>query len=238
MKIADLPGDELERLAALRSYDILDSLPEKEYNDITLLASEICNTPISLISLIDDKRQWFKSNLGLQVRETPKDYAFCSHAILNPTEILIVPDSRIDERFTGNPLVEGDPYVIFYAGVPLVNKDGFALGSLCVIDSSPRTLTEGQVTALKVLAGHVMNVLELRRSNKTLTTLMTFVENRNNHLQSIANTIAKQIRPLIEEAAAKITALQNEQQTPAIVNIADELIKANSLLQKLNNDNS
>ena len=204
MKIAGLPDNEQDRLEALRSYDILDSLPEKEYNDITLLASEICNTPISLISFIDDKRQWFKSNRGLDVQETPKDFAFCSHAILNPSEVLIVPDSRKDERFAGNPLVEGDPYVIFYASVPLVNKDGFPLGSLCVIDNNSRTLTDTQLNALKILSEQVVNILELRRANKTLTTLKKFIEERNMELQKVADMINKQALPLLKKVNADL----------------------------------
>lgn len=204
MKIAGLPDNEQDRLEALRSYDILDSLPEKEYNDITLLASEICNTPISLISFIDDKRQWFKSNRGLDVQETPKDFAFCSHAILNPSEVLIVPDSRKDERFSGNPFVEGSPYVVFYASVPLVNKDGFPLGSLCVIDNNSRTLTDTQLNALKILSEQVVNILELRRANKTLTTLKKFIEERNMELQKVADMINKQALPLLKKVNADL----------------------------------
>lgn len=219
MKVAGLPANEGERLEALRSYDILDSLPEKEYNDITLLASEICNTPISLISLIDDKRQWFKSNSGLDVRETPKDFAFCSHAILNPTEILIVPDSRIDERFSGNPLVEGDPYVIFYAGVPLINKDGFPLGSLCVIDNNSRNLTDNQLNALKILSTQVVNMLELRRTNKTLTTLKRFIEERNAELQKLTD----EALPLLEKIDTDIYTLE----TTVAINDAASLLLEN-----------
>ena len=151
---------------SLKSYDILDSLPEAEYDDITKLASEICQTNVSLISLIDDKKQWFKSIHGLEVKETPRDFAFCTHAILNPNEILIVPDSRLDTRFADNPLVTNDPHVVFYAGVPLVNRDGYPLGSLCVIDSSTKELNANQITALKVLAKHVVSLVELRKTNK------------------------------------------------------------------------
>ncbi|MFD2934070.1 sensor histidine kinase [Spirosoma flavum] len=161
-------AEETKRLDALKSYDILDSLPESDYDDITNLASQICQTPISLISLIDDKRQWFKSNHGLDIRETPREFSFCAHAITNPQETLIVPDSREDERFAENPLVTGDPHVVFYAGVPLVDADGLALGSLCIIDDKPKQLSQAQLVALRTLANHVVTLLALRKSNKAL----------------------------------------------------------------------
>lgn len=163
------PASENSRLGALRSYDILDSLPEKDYDDITYLAAQICQTPISLISLVDETRQWFMSNHGIPVRETPVEYSFCAHSILNPGETFVVTDSRQDERFAENPLVTGDPSVVFYAGTPLVDEDGFALGSLCVIDNQPKVLTEEQLKALKILAGQVSNLLKLRRKNKELS---------------------------------------------------------------------
>ena len=119
---------ENKRIDALRSYAILDSLPEQDYDDITQLASEICQTPISLISLIDDQRQWYKWNHGLGIRETPRDIALCAHAIIRPNEAMVVRDSRTDERFATNPLVKGDPNVVFYAGVPLVNAEGSSWG--------------------------------------------------------------------------------------------------------------
>ncbi len=183
---ANLTENEEDRLKTLDSYEILDSLPQKDFDDITRLASEICNTPISLISFIDADRQWFKSRYGLETSETPREYAFCAHAILNPDEILIVPDATKDERFQDNPLTTGHPQVVFYTGVPLVNQEGHALGTLCVIDNKPKELTYNQLVALKALANQVMAQLELRRKVKELNTLTLELEKSNQYLERFA----------------------------------------------------
>ncbi|GAA4459591.1 hypothetical protein GCM10023189_33520 [Nibrella saemangeumensis] len=168
MKAASIPANEEVRLNALSSYGILDTLPEEEYDSITRMATEICRTPISLVSLIDKNRQWCKSRQRLKVTETSREVSFCAHVLLNPEQLFIVPDARKDERFADNPLVTGYPNVVFYAGVPLVDQDGFALGSLCVIDSRPRTLTENQLLSLKALAKLVTTHFELRRTRQEL----------------------------------------------------------------------
>lgn len=156
MEIAPLPNDEVQRLAALIRYAILDTPPEESFDRLTRFASQLCGTPIALISLIDSDRQWFKSRVGLDVPETPRDIAFCAHAILQP-DLYEVQDAAQDPRFHDNPLVVGKPDIRFNAGIPLTDPNGKNLGTLCVIDRVPRTLSPLQRDGLRVLGRAVMD---------------------------------------------------------------------------------
>lgn len=161
--LCPIPANEEERLAALRSFQILDTLGESAYDDLTVLATTICEAPIALVSLVDEDRQWFKSKVGLEVDETPRDLAFCAHTILG-SEPMVVPDASQDPRFQNNPLVTGEPHIRLYAGAPITTNDGLNLGTLCVIDQKPRTLEARQIEALKALARQAFSQLELRLS--------------------------------------------------------------------------
>ncbi len=163
MIIAALPSNETQRLETLTNYAVLDTLPEQNFDDITLLASHICQTPISLISFVDGSRQWFKSRVGLEAAETPREISFCAHAILQPEKLLVVPDAQRDARFADNPLVKGEQHIRFYAGAPLIASDGHALGTLCVLDRTPRELSPEQQGALLALSRQVVSLLEMRR---------------------------------------------------------------------------
>ncbi|MFE3866614.1 PAS domain S-box protein [Flavobacterium sp. LS2P90] len=176
MKIPPLPLNESDRLNALESYSVMDSLPEKEYDAITQLASYICGTPIALVSLLDKERQWFKSSVGLGVSETPREFSFCQYAIMGE-EVYEVTNALENKLFTDNPLVTGNSDIRFYAGAPLKDENGFNLGSLCVIDTVPRELNEEQKNALKLLANQVVLLLELRKKNFDLITTQKEFQN-------------------------------------------------------------
>src|SRR5262249_26588066 len=152
------PDNEAERLAALRALEILDTPPEEGFDELTALAASICRTPIAVISLIDEDRQWFKSRTGLALCETHREFSFCTQTILQP-DLLVAPDAWADERFAHNPLVTSAPGIRFYAGAPLVTPEGHALGALCVIDHRPRELDAEQLHALRTLSHVVVTQL-------------------------------------------------------------------------------
>lgn len=167
MQSAPLSDDEIGRLTELQGYEILDTPPEESFDNLTRLASQICGTPIALVSLVDSHRQWFKAKVGIDAPETPREIAFCAHAILGH-EPLIIPDTAQDKRFADNPLVTADPHIRFYAGMPLITPTGHAMGTLCVIDRVPRQLTTEQTETLRILGRQVVQLLELKRRQKEL----------------------------------------------------------------------
>ncbi len=191
---APKPANEAKRLSALYEYNILDTIPEDDYDDITRIAAEICDMPISLISIIDNDRQWFKSRIGLDPSETHRDLAFCAHAILDPNEMFVVPDPSKDERFADNPLVTGYPGIGFYAGVPLVNEEGDALGTLCVIDNKPNKITQEQKATLMALARQIVAYLEVRKKNLQLSRQKEELELLNKELDRFAYVVAHDIK--------------------------------------------
>ncbi len=193
--------NEARRLKVLWQYDVLDTVPEEVFDDLTELAARICEAPVALISLIDEDRQWFKSKVGISVTETSRDISFCAHAI-KQHDLFIIPDATLDQRFANNPLVTSDPKIRFYAGAPLITPDGYALGTLCVIDKVPRELRPEQRQALRVLARHVMMQLELRRHAKELTEVHQAKDATRDELKKVQAENAKLKRDL-EKLKAK-----------------------------------
>lgn len=193
MQIPKLPANEQQRLLAVSEYHLIDTLPEIDYDNITKLVSTICNVPITLITLLDQNRNFFKSNHGVSFRESPRDISFCGHAILSEDPIFIIEDARIDDRFKSNPLVL-QAGAVFYAGVTLVNPDGYALGALCIFDHQPRVLTEAQKEALIILGKQVVNLMELRRQNLKLETAQQQLLQHNQELRKFASHVSHDLK--------------------------------------------
>lgn len=201
--------DENARLAALREYEILDTPPEEQFDDFTRLIAHVCQAPIAAINLVDRDRQWFKSEIGLGVRETPLDISICRHAILQPG-LFVVPDTTRDPRFMDNPLVTGDPYLRFYAGALLETKEGLPLGTLCVLDYAPRRLSPEQEDALQILARQVMASLELRRRTRGLQEALAHNEKLREELESRKNELVSLNESLTQLATTDpLTGLSN-----------------------------
>lgn len=175
MILAPIPRNEKARLEALRRYALLDTKPEQSYDDMTMLASYICETPMALMTLVDEQRQWFKSKVGFTSDETSREFSFCAHAILTP-DVMIVPDATKDERFHDNPFVVEDPNIRFYAGAPMTTVDGYALGTICVLDRTPKTLTEKQRASLAALSRQAGILIEMRRTLTDLRDAMNAVK--------------------------------------------------------------
>lgn len=186
--------NEKERIQALESYSILDTLPETDYDNITAIASQICNTPISLITFLEGDRHWFKSHHGTPITQALRSNSFCGHAVNVPGEVFIIKDAREDQRFFDNPNVVNDPNIIFYAGVPLVGKDGLPLGTLCVMDNKPGELSESQIQTLKALSSQVMNLMELRKTKSTLEESLAQLKELNAELENFAHLAAHDLK--------------------------------------------
>lgn len=189
MKPAVLPSTEAERLAALRALEQLDTEPEPALDAIVSAAARVCGVPIALVSLVDERRQWFKASVGLEVKATPRDHAFCAHAILRPGELMEVKDSLDDERFADNPLVTGAPHVRFYAGVPLVDSRENALGTLCVIDRVPRELDDQTIATLRDLSAAAMRILTMRGTEARLRRAEDVARRAASDLQAVLDTL-------------------------------------------------
>lgn len=186
--------NEASRIKALYDYDILDTFTENEYEFITMMASRICNTPVALITLLDKKRQWIKSSFGFDIKETTRELSFCNYTILEPENVNVVPDLRVDDRYKNNPLVTGEPHAVFYAGAPLVTPEGFVLGSLCVLDATTKTLSGEQQETLKALAKQVITVMELRKKNKSLLLSETELKKANKKLGEFAKFVSHDMK--------------------------------------------
>ena len=216
---APIPNDERERLARLAAYGILDTPPEERFDRITRLLSELLDAPISLISLVDESRQWFKSSVGLDASETPRGIAFCAHAILDEAP-LIVSDAFVDERFRENPLVTNDPRIRFYAGAPLISADGFRLGTLCAIDRKPRTLSEQQIRILRTLSAVVIDEMELTASNDALQKQTRLLEEQNRCLDGFSRALTHDLAGPMRRVTAFAEMLEDDSDVPVEQSIA------------------
>ncbi|MDX2350305.1 MAG: ATP-binding protein [Porticoccus sp.] len=200
MQLATVPENDQDRLKALYRYNILDTEEEQEFDDLAYMASYICQTPIAVITMVDENRQWFKSKIGLDVAETPRDIGFCSH-VIHQKDLFIVPDTMEDERFHDNPIVLGAPHVRFYAGSPLITPDGHVIGSLCTIDNKPRELTSEQMTSLRSLSRQVISQMELRahmknlrQANQQLLDNQDLLKEANRHKTYFLSNMSHEIR--------------------------------------------
>jgi len=221
--LADTPKEQDERLKTLHSYNVLDTEAEADFDDIVELASKICDTPVSLISLVDEERQWFKARVGFEPHETALDQSVCSHAILSD-DFTEISDMGADARTVDNPLFVGDPRVKFYAGANLVAPNGQPIGTLCVLDTKPRTLTEFQRQALQTLSRHVMMQLELRKKIRIEEALRAEMDHRvKNSFQTIASLLRMATRKVDDPDAKDVLALV-ERRFGAVASLHGELM--------------
>ncbi len=240
MLAPSIPKNENERLNELYDSGLLDTPKESDFDNLTNLASSIFGAPVSIITLVDENRQWFKSCFGLpeEITETPREISFCGHAINNPSEVLVIPDARLDNIFSDNPLVSGDPNIVFYAGAPLISKNGYPLGTFCIIDFKPRTLSQQDVETLKILSNQVSKLIDLRLSNEELieslkekSLLLKEIHHRvKNNLQLVSSLLRLQANSIDNEDFSKaIVASQERIKSMAIVH--EKLYQSKSLAE-------
>lgn len=209
MNTVGISKEEARRLRVLEDYKILDTQNESDFDEITKLASEICNSPISLISFIDSNRQWFKSTYGISIKETPRSVSFCAHAIKGDS-LFVVENATEDERFKNFSSVTGDPNIVFYAGIPLTDKDGYSMGALCVIDNKTKKLTEFQSNALEVLGRQVVRLLELRKLNHQLQLRNNILDNNYKNLERFSHVITHDIKSPLNNILSLTQLLEDE----------------------------
>ncbi len=215
------PGNEAERLAALHRYQVLDSEQDAAFDDLVAIAASICGVGQGMVSLVDADRQWFKSAMGIPRDSTPREESFCAHAILDEGSVLVVPDATQDERFIGNPLVEGPEGIRFYAGAPLLSGEGYPIGTLCVFDRVPQRIGPVQIEALKALSRQVTHLLELRRANTELSLHIRERQWYEDNLQRYHEALEVQIRDLSEQTRTDpLTELPNRRAFTAALETA------------------
>ena len=205
--VPKIPAEEPQRLKSLYQYKILDTPPEPEFDELAKLASQICSTPISLVTLVDVDRQWFKAKVGLDANQTPREVAFCAHAI-HHDDLFLIKNANEDERFQHNPLVTGSPNIRFYAGMPLITPSGQKLGTLCVIDTKPRELTDDQMFALKVLSRQVIQQMELKLHNRQLQNSIQKISRQNDELNRLNKVSNKLISIISHDLRSPLTTLK------------------------------
>jgi signal transduction histidine kinase len=206
------PQDDQSRLTALADYAVDYKLADSSYDEITQIAREVCQTSIAFISMITDEQQCFKSRLGFELDETPREDAFCSHLLVTTDTFMEVPDAREDPRFHDNPYVVGYPYIVFYAGVPLINADGYRLGTLCVVDGVPGHLSESQVQSLKALANQVVNLMELQKQQRETERAKQNLQRKNEELKQFAHRAAHDIKSPLKNLSLITSYLKETQQ--------------------------
>ena len=205
------PPNELARLEEVMSYGLLDTLPEQEYDDVTEFIASICETPISLVTLLDADRNFLKSHYGVPFNESPRSISFCGHAILEPNDIFIIEDARKDVRFADNPLVK-EHNAVFYAGAPLRSQNGFPLGTLCIFDTKPRILTKNQIKVIVMMAKQVIKLFELYRNNLILKDTKNLLEIRNTELKAFAGVVSHDLKSPLANITSLARLLKEEYQ--------------------------